>query len=154
MLIDMGRLGQRSKWPTATYHDAYDSGPVARTWHLRKEKAEKEAKRMTTKSQSISFFSPFSLQEQSRVLACTVGLLLLGEMHAQCFESKDSENNVLVQGEESGKEKANRPTSVCTLSLYSKKAPSSLVKNAVSKPWVSCCSRRHFHMKENRRLVR
>jgi hypothetical protein len=65
---------------------------------------------MTTKSQSISFFSPFSLQEQSRVLACTVGLLLLGEMHAQCFESKDSENNVLVQGEESGKEKANRPT--------------------------------------------
>lgn len=91
MLIDMGRLGQRSKWPTATYHDAYDRGPVARTLHLRKEKAEKEAKRMTTKSQSISFFSPFSLQEQSRVLACTVGLLLLGEMHAQCFERKQGQ---------------------------------------------------------------
>jgi hypothetical protein len=42
MLIDMGRLGQRSKWPTATYHDAYDRGPVARTLHLRKEKAEKD----------------------------------------------------------------------------------------------------------------
>lgn len=37
MLIDMGRLGQRSKWPTATYHDAYDRGPVARTLHLKKE---------------------------------------------------------------------------------------------------------------------
>jgi hypothetical protein len=43
-------------------------------------------------------------------------------MHNALKGSKDSENNVLVQGEESGKEKANRPTSVCTLSLYSKKS--------------------------------
>jgi hypothetical protein len=31
-------------------------------------------------------------------------------MHNALKGSKDSENNVLVQGEESGKEKANRPT--------------------------------------------
>jgi hypothetical protein len=43
-------------------------------------------------------------------------------MHNALKGSKDSENNVLVQGEESGKEKANRPTYQCALCHCTKKS--------------------------------